>query len=73
MYKETKAQASPTDNFGRSCCKTNEELNIRLMADKSSLQLELNNVTQKLGQKVRRNTTFQNQKVKHFMITLLGS
>jgi len=39
------------DNFGRSCCKTNEEINIRLMADKSSLQLELNNVIQKLGQK----------------------
>ena len=61
--KETKAKAYITDNFGRSCCKTNEEINIRLMADKSSLQLELNNVIQKLGQKVRRIISYKINKL----------
>ena len=63
VSKETKAKAYITDNFGRSCCKTNEEINIRLMADKSSLQLELNNVIQKLGQKVRRIISYKINKL----------
>ena len=78
VSKETKAKAYITDNFGRSCCKTNEEINIRLMADKSSLQLELNNVIQKLGQKVRRIICSSQEEnlltsvisVNHFRLTL---